>query len=392
MRISRASPWLVRMSRARATAFALAALLSVAGLTGGQRGIASQGTAPTSIYTAGRAAWDALRDGRHDDAAEAFAAALRAEPRDPSLHLGAGVAQYLLGRTSAAQQSLERALTLAPWLTTASLLLGDILTRAGDSAGALRVYEAALGHANAAPESTSRLRERIEALRREISVHSGFYESQGAHFAVLFEGPADEALARRAIDVLEAAYWRIGSALSTFPDRVVTVVLYTEEQFRDMTRSPQWASAAYDGRIRVPVGGVRADSGELERVLTHEFTHALVQAIAPRGVPTWLDEGLAVTFEPGGAAWADEHLAASSARLPLERLTRSFAGLPAAHATLAYAQSAAAVRALLDLGGAPAVVAVLQDLARGETFERALERHLFMEYETFIAGLQVAAQ
>jgi hypothetical protein len=38
---------------------------------------------------------------------------------------------------------------------------------------------------------------------------------------VLFEGPADEALARRAIEILEAAYWRIAAELSTYPDRVV---------------------------------------------------------------------------------------------------------------------------------------------------------------------------
>ena len=81
------------------------------------------------------------------------------------------------------------------------------------------------------------------------------FQSQSAHFTVLFEGPADEQLARRAVDVLEDAYWRVGTALYTFPDHVITVVLYTEEQFRDTTRSPAWAAGAYDGRIRIPMRG-----------------------------------------------------------------------------------------------------------------------------------------
>ena len=42
-----------------------------------------------------------------------------------------------------------------------------------------------------------------------------FYESRGAHFSVLFEGPADEALARSIVERLEAAYWRVGMALTS---------------------------------------------------------------------------------------------------------------------------------------------------------------------------------
>lgn len=331
-----------------------------------------------------RDAWQAIREGRNQDAAEAFALAIDAEPRDPSLHLGAGLAAHLLGRPTVAQQSLERALTLAPNFTAASLLLGDILYRGSDIDGAIRVYEAALEHAPA----DALLNGRLEVLRREAALHKDFFQSQGSHFTVLFEGPADEELARRAIDILETAYWRIGTALSTYPERVITLVLYTQEQFRDITRSPQWAAGAYDGRIRIPVRGVRADSQELERVLAHEFTHALVQSISPRGVPTWLNEGLAVLFEPTGDAWAAAQLSGSATRLPLERLAGSFERLSPADARIAYAQSAAAVRALLDHGGAAAVVAILQDLAAGDTVASAVERRMFLPYETFVTGLE----
>lgn len=94
-------------------------------------------------------------------------------------------------------------------------------------------------------------------------------------------------MARRAVELLESAYWRVGTALYTFPDRVITVVLYSALQFRDITRSPSWAAAAYDGRIRIPMRGALDHSpGELERVLTHELTHAIIRAIAPRAVPT----------------------------------------------------------------------------------------------------------
>src|SRR5204862_6751608 len=139
--------------------------------------------------------------------------------------------------------------------------------------------------------------------RREGALHPAFLQANGAHFPVLFEGPADEALASRALEILESAYWRVSTALALYPEGVITVALYTQEQFRDITRSPDWAAAVYDGRIRVPVRGALTKPAELERVLAHEFTHVLVRTLAPQGVPTWLNEGLAVLFENNGEQW-----------------------------------------------------------------------------------------
>ena len=364
------------MSWLHGAAFALAAIVCAAPA-------AAQAVPGTRAYVEAQKGWEAIRDGRHQDAAAAFALALDAEPRDPSIHLGSGVAAYLLGQSTAAQHALERALELAPSLTDASLLLANILYRASDIAGAIRVYESALQYAPAQETLITRL----EALRREAAVHTDFLQSHGAHFTVLFEGTADPDLAGRVIGILEAAYWRVSTAFAIYPERTITVVLYTQEQFRDVTRSPQWAAAAYDGRIRLPVRGAEADPRELERVIIHEFTHALVQTVAPRGVPMWLHEGLAVMFEPDSDAWIDEQLANAPARLPLARLADSFGDLSGDDARLAYAQSAAIVRALFDGGGPLTVGAVLQDIARGDTFATAFEQRMFMSYDTFVSGL-----
>ena len=345
---------------------------------------AAQGVPGTRAHEAGRAGWEAIRAGRAADAAKAFAAALDAEPRDPSLHLGAGLAAHLLGQPTAARHALEQALALAPTYTAASKLLGEILYRGSDLDSAIRVYEEALAHAPADEQMVKRLAE----WKKEAALHSGFFQSQGSHFTVLFEGPADEELARRALDLLEAAYWRIGTALYTFPEQVITVVLYTQEQFRDVTRSPDWAAAVYDGRIRVPMRGALRRPEELERVLAHEFTHALVRSIAPRGVPTWLNEGLAVAFEPEGQRWAEDELSRTTTRLPPQRLAGGFAGLSGEEARAAYAQSAATVLRLLDLGGSAAVVGLLRDLAQGEAFAAAFERRMLVPFDTFVSGLR----
>ena len=36
---------------------------------------------------------------------------------------------------------------------------------------------------------------------------------------------------------------------------------------------------------------------DLDRVLAHEFAHALIRSLATRGLPTWLNEGLASVLE-----------------------------------------------------------------------------------------------
>ena len=54
---------------------------------------------------------------------------------------------------------------------------------------------------------------------------------------------------------------------------------------------------------------------------------------------------------------------------------------------LAYAQSALAVRKMMDLRGAQAVVALLQGLGRGVRFDRAFESTIFMRYEDFVSML-----
>ncbi len=350
----------------------------------------------SSAAALGRAGWLAIDEGRAQAAAEAFDAALKQAPTDPSLLLGAGVAAHLLGRTDEARRALAGALRIDPSLTNASLLLGEILYRAGDVDDAIGVYEQALANAPA----DTQLARRLKRWRSEAELHSRFDQRLGDHFTVLFEGPAEAALAEAAVTILEGAYWRIGTALNTYPVDVMTVVLYTREQFRDITQSPTWAGGVFDGRIRVPVQGALQNPRDFERVLTHEFTHALVRSVAVRNVPTWLNEGLAVTFEGGSVelrqggtstrvpettalAAARQQLRSADSRPSLASLEGSFASLDAPAAVIAYAESAAAVQSMLDLGGPNAIAGLLIDIGRGLPFPEAFQRNLLMSYGEF---------
>lgn len=352
--------------------------------------VAAQAPLPKpKAIAAAQKGWAAIRDGKHEEAARAFMGAILEDSQNANHQMGAGQAAYLLGNASDAQGYLEAALKLAPGLTQATLLLGQIRYRNSDFTGALQAYEAALTYA---PEDKTLL-DRVAQLRKEAEVQRDFYQAQGGHFTVLFEGPTDDALAQKIVDILEEAYTRVGSALNRFPDGPVTVVLYTEQQFSDVTRSPSWAAAQYNGRMNIPVRGALRKPEELERVLFHEFTHVLVTSIAPRGVPTWLNEGLAVVFEPKGRAWSETALEKTDNRIPFGALAKSFKGLSNNDAPTAYAQSADAVGRMIDLAGEWSVVALLQDIGRGRPFPEAFGERMLMPWNEFAGAdtAQVAA-
>lgn len=304
----------------------------------------------------------------------------RPAPPPAAASLAAAVEAFEAGRLDTARVHLVDALKADPTLAAASLLLGELLYRAGDLRSAIDVYQRAIAYHPDDPRLTAKL----EAWRKELALHDRFAQKLGDHFTVLFEGPAEEDLARTAVKTLEAAYWRIGAALNTYPAEVITVVLYTREQFRDITQSPDWAGGAFDGRIRVPVQGALSNMREFERVLTHEFVHALVRTVAPRNAPQWLNEGLAMNFDGTDIAKMSARLQEASAVPGLRRLEGSFAGLDPAGASLAYARSAVAVKALIeDAAGAVGVMAILADVGRGVPFADAFERHTSRSFSDF---------
>jgi tetratricopeptide (TPR) repeat protein len=189
-----------------------------------------------------RAGWEALTAGRAHAAAEAFRDAIAADPKNARLHLGAGMAATLERRDADALDAVQRALALDPRLVEARALLGQIQYRLGDAAAAIRTYE---GLVAAAPDDRG-AQATLARWQREAALHDRMRQAIGANFTVSFEGPAEEALASEALASLDRAYWRIGQLLGTYPSAPIPVVLYSSEQFHDITRSPAWAAGAYD--------------------------------------------------------------------------------------------------------------------------------------------------
>jgi hypothetical protein len=311
-------------------------------------------------------AWEALDRGDPAKAAAIFREAIDRSPRNAALHFGAGYAAHLLGRRDAALSSLRKAVEIDPEFAAALLLLAQVAYQSGDVDLAIRSLEKGL---KLQPNADGA--RQLEAWRAESSLHRSFAERPGAHFNILFEGSFDKAISDRVSSVLEAAYWRVGQAFDTYPGEALTVLLYTNAQFRDVTRAPAWSMGRFDGRIRLAVAGALRTPRTLDRVLTHEFVHAVIAHAAPRGVPAWVHEGLASYFESADHAWAARALRVSRILIPLEDLEAGFGDLDSATALVAYAESLVAARLLVERLG-PSLGLFAQMLGSGHTVDQAL--------------------
>jgi tetratricopeptide (TPR) repeat protein len=316
----------------------------------------AQSAAHTSIMSE---AWQAVQAGDADRAAVLFRQELERRPRDPILHFGAGVAAHMMGREQDAIESLRQALKLDPGLIDAARVLGEIEYYEGNIDDAIRTYENALAHA----PTDSALRKSVEAWRKEAALNQTLTQRNDGRFSVVFEGRTDKALAERAIATLDAAFWRIGKAIGGFPSRRIELTLYTEQQFRDITRAPEWSDGIFDGRIRIPVKGAVRNLQEFDRVLTHELTHAMVSGLAARGVPDWLHEGLASYFEPQDPARAVQVLK-TTGLLPFSKFLDGFQQLNSREATIAYLESLVLADVLMRRVGNRMSI-LLQHLDRG---------------------------
>jgi tetratricopeptide (TPR) repeat protein len=327
--------------------------------------------------------WAALDAGNTQAAERAFREAIVLDPKNARLHLGLGTAAFVLRHDADAKAALEQALVLAPSLTRARAQLAQVVKRQGDLVEAIRLYETVVTEV----PGDAGVRDTLDRWKREAELHDRMNLAVGDFFTVSFEGPEDAALAAQALESLNRAYWRICDVFGAFPPKSVPVVLYSGEQFRDITRSPQWAAAAFDGTIRVPMRGAGEKGEDLDRVLSHEFAHALIRSLATRGLPTWLNEGLASVLESDNLAWAEDRVTKAERVPSLATLSSSFSKLSGADAQVAYAASAVAAKRLLDAAGGAAVANLLRDLGAGMEFEAAFLYRVQRSFADFQVSL-----
>ena len=296
--------------------------------------------------------------------------ALEAAPGNAGLHAWCASLMLKAGQISEAVAQSEQAAELQPESAEVQRIRGEAYYQAGRRDDAIAAWEHSL---QLAPNQN--VQASLEKAKREAAVEEHFTEIARGHFVLRYEdGKPTEALTDELLRTLEHDYNALDSDLGVTPKTSVTVVLYSAQQFSDVTQAPAWAGAINDGKLRIPIGEVSSMTPGLEAVLKHELTHSFVHSAMP-GCPTWLNEGLAQMEEPKNL----EALSASIAPqvragqwVPLSQLEGSFQKMTPEQAQRAYLESLAAAEYLRSAYGMEGVRRLLAQLADGEKPEAAL--------------------
>jgi Tfp pilus assembly protein PilF len=293
-----------------------------------------------------------LDGGQHQEAVTQAEHAVQRAPRSSEALQVLGMAYYDSGRFSEAIENWKRAQELHPSETVAGYL---------------------------------------EKAEREAKVEGNFSEREGTHFVLRYEGrQTGFTFASELLSDLERQYGELQRDLGFAPDITITVIVYTERQFFDVTRAPSWADGLNDGKIRLPVHDLTSVTPELESVLRHEMAHSFVHSATHGNCPTWLNEGIAQLEEPRSSSAFAEPLARlyhDGRQAPLRYLEGSFLRFSPAQAQLAYAESLAATEYLRANYGTRALRRMLELLNDGEAPEAALNHAVQADYAGFESGL-----
>ncbi len=300
---------------------------------------------------------------RADDAALArFREALGYDGQDAPAQLGLAAVYLRQDNDIFARSTLEQALLDHPDNAAMHSLLGDVYNGEERTEEALREWQKAY---ELRPDAS--LKAKIDKLGREHTIDGGYRQSEAAHFTLKYDGGrGGPDLGGQILDYLESEFKSLETRFEFYPLQPIIVIVYPQRQFYEATQADANVAGLYDGKIRVPIGGLQQINAEARHVLLHELAHAFIAGKSRGTAPRWLHEGLAQQVE-GKTTPAATGAAFAKAFQALEDKVSW-------GQDFSYPSSLAFVEWLIDRVGFPAILDVLKTMGEGGPADAAFER------------------
>ncbi|MDH5680883.1 MAG: hypothetical protein OEZ36_04795 [Spirochaetota bacterium] len=116
-----------------------------------------------------------------------------------------------------------------------------------------------------------------------------------AHFVIYHSDHIAHRWVEKVSTLLEDGYDSMGKIFGHYPKRIIPVRIYDRTwEFTKATKMPYHTGAVYDGSLNIQHPRTIERLGDLKSILSHEYTHLLLDEICGGKVKLWLSEGLAV--------------------------------------------------------------------------------------------------
>lgn len=304
----------------------------------------------------------ALRSRDYDAALARFRDALGYDAHDARAQLGLAATYARTDQDIFARSTLERALVDHPDDADLHALLGDVYDGQERTQEALAEWKRAY---ELKPNET--LKAKIDKLTRERSIDGSYRQSDAAHFTLKYDGDhAGADLGGQILDYLEGQFRALETRFDHYPLQPIVVILYPQRQFYEATRADSNVAGLYDGKIRVPIGGLQQLNAEARHVLVHELAHAFIAGKSNGTAPRWMHEGLAQRIEGKATTTATG--------VTLAKEFQALADKDTWGQEFSYPTALSFVEYLEERVGFPALLDVLEAMSRGDTVEAAFEK------------------
>ena len=167
-------------------------------------------------------------------------------------------------------------------------LLGDIDYLQQKLTDAKANYQIAL---NLQPSEN--LKKKIEKTTGEVKVETTLSTYHEQHFIIKYHKEQNKDQGFELREMLRDCYKNISQDFGYYFNHQVVVILYDDEEFKELTGMPHWVAGLYDGKVRMPLHSSGFNETDLKALTSHELTHAFVAAMSNGYAPPWINEGLA---------------------------------------------------------------------------------------------------
>ena len=326
---------------------------------------------------------EAAAQGHFEQAVGFLKHALSLEPNDA--HIRKNLSGILIdwacqldekGQSDKAFPCAEESLIFDPANGKALLFLGTLAYARDDLSRAVNFWKRTYGKIPSA-EWTA-LSHQISQTERDLFIEEKFADLRTEHFVIRVEGSQETSGVKAVIGTLcEREYSRLSHMTGLTPAHV-TVIVYTNDNFRRVADGKDWALGLYNGRIRLRLEEIGTDRGEW--IVAHELAHAFLAQTYGRSIPIWIHEGFAQFCETPhpmteGQKNLAERVALGTAWVPLKWLDRRFQQ-PSGREDLerAYVEARMVVHFLIQKKGVGSFQEFLKKLSSSEPIDQAFHQ------------------